>query len=164
MKQICKSLCVLLLALVLVLSLGGSAWAEETPPPGAVFTLTYPDGSTVTTTDYAKAKKLCEEWKLLASGSTDRNGELVLPGWAESGKIRIVETQAPRGYVKIEGIMEADLANGGVRIVNQRSSGSSPRTGDGNQPLLWLGLALLSGLGVCADLVRRKRKESKGKH
>ena len=39
----------------------------------------------------------------------------------------------------------------------------SPRTGDGNQPMLWLGLALLSGVGVCAEVSRRKRKESKGK-
>ena len=40
----------------------------------------------------------------------------------------------------------------------------SPRTGDGNQPMLWLGLALLSGLGVLTETARRKRKTYKSKH
>ena len=148
-----------LLVLVLLLGMSVTAFAEDKYPEGTVFTLTYPDGSSITTTDYAKAQKMTQEWKLLASGTTNGNGEIVLEDWAESGEIRIVETQAPSGYVKLKYAVETDLSEGSVKIVNEKA-GKGPKTGDESQPLLWAVLILLSLLVLSSVvLFLRKKKE-----
>ena len=61
---------ILVVSLVFLLLAAGAAFAEETAEE-TVYTLTYPDGSVVTTTDEAEAKKLESEWKLLYTGKTD---------------------------------------------------------------------------------------------
>ena len=148
-----------LLVLVLLLGMSVTAFAEDKYPEGTVFTLTYPDGSSITTTDYAKAQKMTQEWKLLASGTTNGNGEIVLEDWAESGEIRIVETQAPSGYVKLKYAVETDLSEGSVKIVNEKA-GKGPKTGDESQPLLWAVLILFSLLVLSSVvLFLRKKKE-----
>ena len=158
MKKMLKYIA-FLLVLVLLLGMSVTAFAEDKYPEGTVFTLTYPDGSSITTTDYAKAQKMTQEWKLLASGTTNGNGEIVLEDWAESGEIRIVETQAPSGYVKLKYAVETDLSEGSVKIVNEKA-GKGPKTGDESQPLLWavLMLAALAAIAVVFFLYKRKKK------
>ena len=155
---------VLAVGLVLLLTISGSAWAAETKtgdPAGTVYTLTYPDGSVVTTTDEAEAKKLEGEWKLLYTGKTDADGKIVLPGWAESGPIKIVEKEVPAGYTADTTTHETDLSKGKITIINKRKKPDTPKTGDEAQPLLYAAAALgslaLLGGALLAD--RRLRRD-----
>lgn len=93
---------------------------------GETYTLTYPDGSVVTTTDKAEAERLQDEWKLLYTGETDSDGNIVLAGWAESGQIRIVETEVPEGYTADATETMADLKDGSVTIVNRKDEEPEP--------------------------------------
>lgn len=108
-------------ALGLALALPSPALAAET-----TYTLTYPDGSVVTTTDKAEAEQLEGEWKLLYSGETDADGNIVLEGWAESGEIKVVETEVPEGYTAETTETITDLANGSVTIVNTKVTEPDP--------------------------------------
>ena len=93
---------------------------------GETYTLTYPDGSVVTTIDKAEAERLQDEWKLLYTGETDSDGNIVLAGWAESGQIRIVETEVPEGYTADATETMADLKDGSVTIVNRKDEEPEP--------------------------------------
>lgn len=162
------------LTLGAVLGLTAPALAAET-----TYTLTYPDGSVVTTTDKAEAEQLEGEWKLLYSGETDEAGDIVLEGWAESGEIMVVEAEVPEGYTAETTETTADLADGEVTIVNTKvtepeptkpakktpakkaSAKRLPKTDDLANPRLW---ALVAGVGVgvaAAGIYVKKRKSSK---
>ena len=150
---------VLILAFVFLL-LAIPAFAEETAGE-TVYTLTYPDGSVVTTTDEAEAKKLESEWKLLYTGKTDAEGKIILSGWAESGTIKIVEKAIPAGYSATTTTHETDLSSGKITIINKRVKPTTPKTGDEAQPMLYatLALASLTLLGGAMLLNRRLRGE-----
>ena len=142
--------------LLLVIPSFAEDGAEET-----VYTLTYPDGSVVTTRDEAEAKRLEGEWKLLYSGKTDAEGKIVLSGWAESGTIKIVEKAIPEGYSATTTTHETDLSSGKITIINKRVKPTTPKTGDEAQPMLCatLALASLTLLGGVMLLNRRLRGE-----
>ena len=161
MKRMYQALSVLLL-LVLLMSLGATAFAAETDTASeTVYTLTYPDGSVVTTTDEAEAKRLEDTWKLLYSGKTDAEGKIILSDWAESGTIRIVEKQIPAGYTAITTTHETDLSSGKITIINKRVRPTTPKTGDEAQPVLYAVLAgaSLALAGGAVILSRRLRNE-----
>ena len=151
---------ILVVSLVFLLLAAGAAFAEETAEE-TVYTLTYPDGSVVTTTDEAEAKKLESEWKLLYTGKTDAEGKIVLSGWAESGTIKIVEKAIPAGYSATTTTHETDLSSGKITIINKRTKTDAPKTGDETQPLLYVAgmLVSLMLLGGAVLMDRRLRKE-----
>ena len=63
------------------------------------YELSYPNGKVVFVDSLDEAQKLLSEWELLDSGETDENGVIVIQGWFPEGEIKIVEKEAPDGYV-----------------------------------------------------------------
>ena len=99
--------------------------SEEEPKPQdegitgkakAIYTLTYPDGSTETT--YVKPD--INEWTLLYTGTTDENGQIILKEWSTKGEIKIVEIEAPEGYEIITKEKEVSLEDGEVTFENKK--------------------------------------------
>ena len=168
----------LLVALLLALALGGRpAKALETaaagqgqeaiPSEGVVYTVTYPDGSIVTENEagkplgYQDVLRLLQEenWKHMGSYTTDKNGEILLPAAWREGRLRILESKAPEGYLMGE-VKEktVDLKEGSILFVNPRDPGKQPSPppsmGDDSRLLLWVMLALSAGGGLL--LLKRK--------
>ena len=127
-KRIYKAAFILCLALIGALAMSGTAFgadaAADDPAKdagkGIVYTLTYPDGTVKTTTDYEEAKKMESEMILLYEGKTDKDGKIVLPDWAREGEIKIVEKEVPAGYTAVSTETNAKLKDGGVTIVNYK--------------------------------------------
>ena len=93
----------------------------------AKYTLTYPDGSTVTTDDKAEALSLLDKWVLLDEDlATDENGQIILEDWMRSGQIKIVETEAPEGYVINEKETIALISDEEAKIINNKKPGNPP--------------------------------------
>ena len=141
------------LLLCCVILTSGTVKAEG----GTIFTLTYPDGSVVTTEDEEEAQRLADEWKLLYTGTTDDKGEITLEGWAQEGQILIRETEVPSGYKAETTETTADLKDGEVTIVNQKID--VPQTGDAKNPVLWAAIGAGAALAatVCFVMTRRNR-------
>ncbi len=125
-----------------VLTAPALAAEEDIPKTGVVYTLTYPDGHTVTKNDkgdplsYEDVTKALQEdnWRLLGSDYTsDKNGRVELPASWEKGTIRIVETKVPDGYKKDSAAGQtAELSKGSVKIVNQKDPKEEP--GEDTEP------------------------------
>lgn len=168
----------LLLALFVILALGGRpARASETaasglgqealPSEGVVYTLTYPDGTIITENEageplgYQDVLRLLREenWKHMGSFATDKEGEILLPAAWQEGRVRILESKAPEGYLMGE-VKEktVDLKEGSVLFINPRDPGKlppqPPTMGDDSRLLLWVMLALSAGGGLL--LLKRK--------
>ncbi|MBQ7146227.1 MAG: LPXTG cell wall anchor domain-containing protein [Lachnospiraceae bacterium] len=175
MRKIYKWNGMLLLALVLALALGSRpAKALETaaagqgqeaiPSEGVVYTVTYPDGSIVTENEageplgYQDVLRLLqpENWKHMGSFATDKEGEILLPAAWSEGRLRILESRAPEGYLMgKEKEKTVDLKEGSVLFINPRDPGKlSPAMGDDSHLLLWVMLALSAGGGLL--LLKRK--------
>ncbi|MBQ6476703.1 MAG: hypothetical protein IJJ34_10945 [Clostridia bacterium] len=140
------------LVLCCVILTSGTVKAEG----DTIFTLTYPDGTVVTTDDEEEAQRLADEWKLLYTGTTDDKGEITLEGWAQEGQILIRETEVPSGYKAETTETTADLKDGEVTIVNQKID--VPSTGDTMKWLPWavVGCAALIAV-ICIIVIRKKR-------
>ena len=140
------------LVLCCVILTSGTVKAEG----DTIFTLTYPDGTVVTTDDEEEAQRLADEWKLLYTGTTDDKGEITLEGWAQEGQILIRETEVPSGYKAETTETTTDLKDGEVTIVNQKID--VPSTGDTMKWLPWavVGCAALIAV-ICIIVIRKKR-------
>ena len=168
----------LLVVLFVILALGGRpAKALETaaagqgqealPSEGVVYTLTYPDGTIITENEageplgYQDVLRLLqpENWKQMGSFATDKEGEILLPAAWSEGRLRILESKAPEGYLMGE-VKEktVDLKEGSILFVNPRDPGKQPSPppsmGDDSRLLLWFMLALSAGGGLL--LLKRK--------
>ena len=71
--------------------------AEEIPREGVTYFLEYPDGTEDVKEDYDEAIAASEEEKLIFSGETDENGQVVLEDIASEGTLRVVQ-EVPNGY------------------------------------------------------------------
>ena len=71
--------------------------AEEIPTEGVTYFLQYPDGSEDVKEDYDEAIAAAEEEKLIFTGQTDNNGQVVLEDIASEGTLRVVQ-EVPNGY------------------------------------------------------------------
>ena len=69
--------------------------AEEIPTEGVTYFLTYPNGEEDVVESYTLLKDVKE--KLLYDGYTDSEGKVYLIGWAEQGKLRVLQ-EVPDGY------------------------------------------------------------------
>ena len=72
----------LLMCLVIICSNTSKiVYGQEDGDNSEKYTLTYPDGSSVSFSDYDTAKAEADKWKLLFSGKTDSDGLITLKGW-----------------------------------------------------------------------------------
>lgn len=111
----------LLMCLVIICSnTSRIVYGQEDGDNSEKYTLTYPDGSSVSFSDYDTAKAEADKWKLLFSGKTDSDGLITLKGWASKGEIRIVEKEVPAGYTAETTETIVDLSNREVTIVNKK--------------------------------------------
>lgn len=101
----------------------GSGPANVDPyslPDGTVFTLTYPDGSVVTTDDPAEADRLLQEYKLLYEAETNRNGEIHVKDLIRAGELRIEEIEAPDGYIRDDTVYDVPVNDEEITIENTK--------------------------------------------
>lgn len=137
---------------------------EEIPPDAETYTLTYPDGSTYTTTDYQEVQRLLKEenWKKIGSGFTsDKNGNVELPAGWTSGTIKIVETKVPSGYTQGDKQKIVKLEDKETTFVNPKSkppvpnkntpSNYVPNTGHQNMNI-WIVALMGSLMGIFVAL------------
>lgn len=160
MKRMIMSAAAALLALCLVLAPAAPALAagEDAAEAEKTYVLTYPNGEVVKTADKAEAEKLAGEWKLLYTGTTDEEGNIVLKDWAEKGEIRIVENKIPDGYTAEKTETVVDLSAGSVTIVNKKAAQQpkdTPKTGEA-PAAAFLGLGACLSLAVLGLAVRRR--------
>lgn len=104
------------------------------PVSAKMYKLTYPDGSIYETEDYDEAQRLLNEWKLLKSGTSDENGEIILTDWLEEGEIKIVETLIPNGYEVDSLETFANLNNKEASIVHRKKSEESTNNDKEEKP------------------------------
>lgn len=168
---------VALVTLALMFTMGCAAvFAEdEIPKTGVTYTLTYPDGTTVTQNEkgsaltYDDVQKLLktENWRKMATGLVSgADGKVNLdPSWTK-GTIRIVETKVPAGYMQgEESEKTAKLEDGSTTFVNPREDDSTTsggtKTGDGSKLTLYI---LTGGVAaaIFAFLAFKKKKVRAG--
>ena len=87
----------LLLILLLACVFIPNVYAEEIPREGVTYFLEYPDGTEDVIEDYDEAIAAAEEEKLIFTGQTDENGQVVLEDIASEGTLRVVQ-EVPNGY------------------------------------------------------------------
>lgn len=117
----------LLLLVIAVLLVPKVALAEETtlPTTGVHYFLTYPNGEQVVTASYEEASN--PEEKLIYTGQTNANGEVVLEGFSDTGELRIVQ-KVPTGYSTETEEITLDLSQArSVEFID--SKGVNPETG-----------------------------------
>lgn len=166
-----------LVTLALIFTMGCVAvFAEdEIPKTDVTYTLTYPDGTTVTQNEkgsaltYDDVQKLLktENWRKMATGLVSgADGKVNLdPSWTK-GTIRIVETKVPAGYTQgEESEKTAKLEDGSTTFVNPREDDSTTsggtKTGDGSKLTLYI---LTGGVAaaIFAFLAFKKKKVRAG--
>ena len=74
-----------------------NVYAEEIPREGVTYFLQYPDGTEDVKEDYDEAIATAEEEKLIFTGQTDENGQVVLENVSSEGTLRVVQ-EVPNGY------------------------------------------------------------------
>ena len=122
---------------------------QEIPTEGVHYFLTYPNNEQVISENY---EDVTDE-KLLYSGTTNANGEVILNNWQDSGRIRVVQV-VPSGYQTDVESMSIDLSNGKAEFVDYKKI-SNPHTG---QSLLFL-LVIGGVLGGAYFTVRSPKKK-----
>lgn len=87
-------------------------------------------------------------------------------GKVEDGSIQLtlyrsyLNTLAPGAYglrVRLKGGMGLPAYVETRIVVTAPGSADAPKTGDGSAPLIWIGLMLLAGAGLCISAVRRRK-------
>ena len=140
----------LLLLFVVGFFLVSAVYAEEEiPTEGVHYFLTYPNNEVVISDDYADISKEI----LLYSGRTNNNGEVILNGWQESGKIRVVQ-KVPSEYQTDVDTISVDLSQGQTEFVDYKKT-VNPHTG---QSLLFL-VVLATILGGTYITIRSPKKK-----
>ena len=144
MKKMTKILFSLVIGIFLVPYF---AWAEELPTEGVHYFLSYPNGEEIVVENYEEAKNPQE--KLIYTGKTNSNGEVILNGWEAEGQLRIVH-KAPKGYSTDQEEYTVNLSDKKVDFIDYKGS-KNPKTG---QSLLFI--ILLIGVVGTAILVTGK--------
>ncbi len=146
MKKITNVLCLLLLGFFFI----PNVFADELPQEGVHYFLTYPNGEEEVIANYQEANNPKE--KLLYTGRTNQNGEILLEGWANEGQLRIVQ-KVPNGFSTVKEQYTVDLAKDTtVEFVDFRST--NPKTG---RSLIFLVILAVAVVG--ASLVVKKDKK-----
>lgn len=137
---------------------------EDIPSEGVTYTLTYPDGSVVTTDSYEEVQELLKEenWKKIGEGFTsDKDGNAYLPEEWISGTVKIVESKVPSGYSQGDKEKIVDLEEGEVTFVNPKSTPPNvpyqiPTTGVEEERNIVLGISVLA---ICSMIYLSFKKD-----
>ncbi len=123
MRKKISLLCLFVLGLLMLPKL---VLAEDLPREGVHYFLTYPDGSEVVTKSYEEATS--QEEKLIYSGLTSSEGQVVLEGLLDEGSLRIVQ-KVPNGYTTDTTEVSLDLSQGKSPVEFVDYKGVNPKTG-----------------------------------
>ena len=139
MKKYCSIVCLFIIAIVCLPKL---VLAEETD--NVYYFLTYPNGEEVVTTNHDEVEPPKE--KLIYTGVTDENGEVVLEGLSDEGELRIIQ-KVPDNYSAERREITLDLSqsNKNVEFVNfrQNTPTHNPETGQSLLFVVILAMVLL---------------------
>ena len=127
--------------------------AEEIPTEGVTYFLTYPNGDEDVVESYSMLKDIKE--KLLYDGYTDSEGKVYLTGWAEQGKLRILQ-EVPDGYSTNLREARVDLSKANnFSFVNYKGL-SNPQT---SRSVIIVAIVLLV-LGISFLVISKDKKKS----
>ena len=130
-----------------------NAYAAEIPREGVTYFLEYPDGTEEVTESYDEAIATAEEEKLIFTGQTDENGQVVLENVASEGTIRVVQ-EVPNGYSTDEREVIINLQESKKVEFKITQGLINPKTGQYILIIIFA-VALLSIITV---LVKKKKK------
>ncbi len=139
MKKYIYILCLFILGLLMVPKLVLAQ--ENLPREGVYYFLTYPNGEETVTGNYEEAEN--PEEKLIYSGVTNTNGEIVVEGLGTEGTLRIVQ-KVPNGYTTEEMETTLDLSEETRKVEFVDSKGTNPKT---SQSLIFIGVLALVLVG-----------------
>ena len=146
------------LLIVFILLLGfmfmPNAYAAEIPREGVTYFLEYPDGSEDVKEDYDEAIAAAEEEKLIFTGQTDENGQVVLENIASEGTLRVVQ-EVPNGYSTDEREVIINLEESKKVEFRNTSGLLNPKTG-----FSILTILLVLGLVVGGTALTKKNKKA----
>ena len=117
-----KYLLVLFLGIVL---LPNMVYAQELAKEGVTYFMIYPNNEEYVTEDYNEA--ISPEEKLIFSGVTNENGEIILTGWQDKGQLRVVQ-HVPNGYSTDAEEIIVDLSAKKTEFINYKKL-LNPKTG-----------------------------------
>ena len=116
-----KKIILLLLTFLLIPKF---TFAEELPREGVHYFMDFPNNEEVVTKNYDETGE-----RLIYSGKTNENGEVVLEDWNEEGELRIVQV-VPNGYKTEHKELIVDLKNKKASFVDYREANLiNPSTG-----------------------------------
>ena len=131
-----------------------NTYAAEIPKEGVTYFLQYPDGTEDVKETYDEAIAASEEEKLIFSGETDENGQVVLEDIATEGTIRVVQ-EVPNGYSTDEREVIINLQeNRKIEFKNTHGL-INPKTG-----FSILAILLVLGLVIGGTVLAKKKKET----
>ena len=147
MKKTFKIVVLLLVGLFFI----PKVWAEELPTEGVHYFLTYPDGSEEVIDSYQDANDPKE--KLIFTGNTNANGEVLLCDWAGEGELRIVQ-KVPNGYSTDKEELRVSLGRDTkVEFVDFKMS--NPYTGNS----FWMILGIIGVTVIGAYCIKKGHKK-----
>ena len=150
MKKKITLLCLMVLGILLLPKL---VLADEIPRTGVHYFLTYPNGEEVVTKSYDEATNA--EEKLIYSGLTSSEGQVVLEGLLDKGTLRIVQ-KVPNGYTTDTTEVTLDLAQGKSNVEFIDYKGSNPNTG---QSLFFI-ILVVAALLIAAKAIKLDTKKT----
>ena len=128
--------------------------AEEIPREGVTYFLEYPDGTEDVKEDYDEAIAASEEEKLIFTGQTDENGQVVLENIASEGTLRVVQ-EVPNGYSTNQREIIINLQENKKVEFRNTNGLLNPKTG-----FSILSILLVLGLVIGAAILTRKNKKT----
>ena len=127
--------------------------AEEIPREGVTYFLEYPDGTEDVKEDYDEAIAAAEEEKLIFTGQTDENGQVVLENIGSEGTLRVVQ-EVPNGYSTDEREVIINLEEGKKVDFKITKGLINPKTGFSILKIL----LILAVVITCTILTKKKKK------
>ena len=128
--------------------------AEEIPREGVTYFLEYPDGTEDVKETYDEAMVAVEEEKLIFTGQTDSNGQVVLEDIASEGTLRVVQ-EVPNGYSTDEREVIINLQeNKKVEFKNTKGL-INPKTG-----FSILKILLVLAVVITCTIITKKNKKA----
>jgi len=104
--------------------------------------------------------KNAETGEVVFKGKTDENGKIKTK--LRYGKYILEETIAPKGYVKAKKTLEINVTENGAEIQQVLYNDKiqlMPKTNLSNSTLILSVLVLISGVGICACILKQKDRE-----
>ena len=142
-----KKIILLLLTFLLIPKF---TFAEELPREGVHYFMDFPNNEEVVTKNYDETGE-----RLIYSGKTNENGEVVLEDWNEEGELRIVQV-VPNGYKTEHKELIVDLKNKKASFVDYREANLiNPSTG---QSILLILITIIVIASLIHTIITKDKK------